>query len=201
MASMPEHVRGGSPEYAPGVQLTLSLKGQVVQRYSFDKSEITVGRDPYCDVYVDNPGVSRQHFKINYGETGEYRVTDAGSSNGTYLNDRPVKVGTLRDGDIVQFGKYSLLVNIDPLIGGDESASRKHSAAEGATMMLSPAEVRQMVAEARSGAPKLSVVSPTPKNAEPMPAPVEASAPGWVLWAVIGAVALAAIAFVVLATR
>ena len=202
MASMPEPVRGGSPQYAPGIRLTLSLKGQHVQSYIFDKNEVTIGRDPYNDVYVDNPGVSRSHFKIDRGETGEWRVTDLGSANGTYLNDRPVKVGTLRDGDVVQFGKYSVLVNVDELVGGEDSAVRKHSAAEGATMMLSPSEVRQMVAEARGGAtaaPKLTVVPRDTRPAVPVTEPEAAPKNAWMLWvglAVLAAVAVAVYALV-----
>jgi len=206
MASMPEPVRGGSPQYAPGIRLTLSLKSQHVQSYTFDKSEIMVGRDPYCDVYVDNPGVSRQHFKIDRGETGEYRVTDLGSSNGTYLNDRPTKVGTLRDGDVIQFGKYSVTVNVDELVGGDDSSVRRHSPAEGATMMLSPAEVRQMVADARSGAPapKLAVVGrETPRTPAPQPAPTPqaTNANAWVLWGGLAVLAAAAVAWYALASH
>jgi pSer/pThr/pTyr-binding forkhead associated (FHA) protein len=200
MASTPEPIRGRHPGYAPGVQLTLSLKGQRVQTYRFDKPEITVGRDPYCDVFVDNPGVSRQHFKINYGDTGEFRVTDSGSSNGTYLNDRPVKVGTLRDGDILQFGKYSMLVNIDELVGGEDNNPRKHDAAEGATMMLSPSEVRQMVSEARGTPgqpPRLTVVPPARAQAPPEPA-ASSGIPAWALWVAVGAVAVAVVAYLVL---
>lgn len=194
MASMPEPVPGGSPQFASGIRLSLSLKGQTVQDFAFDKNEITVGRDPYCDVYVDNPGVSRQHFRIDRGDTGEYRVTDLESSNGTYLNDRPVKVGTLRDGDVIQFGKYSVKVGIDELIGGAGASPRRQDADEGATMMLSPSEVRQMVAEARQspppGRPALSVIQSSPEPS--LPAPVSSSN-GWVLWAAL-AVAAAAVA-------
>jgi predicted component of type VI protein secretion system len=204
MASMPEPVRGGSPQYAPGIRLTLSLKGQHVQSYIFDKNEVTIGRDPYNDVYVDNPGVSRQHFKLDRGETGEWRVTDLGSANGTYLNDRPVKVGTLRDRDVVQFGKYSVQVNVDELVGGDDSAVRKHSAAEGATMMLSPSEVRQMVTDARSGAgpaPKLSVVPRDARPATPEPEPEAAPQHAWMLWAGLAVLAGVAVAVYALVSR
>ncbi len=207
MASLPEPVRGGSPQYAPGIRLTLSLKGQHVQSYTFDKPDgVTIGRDPYCDVYVDNPGVSRQHFKIDRGETGEYRVTDLGSSNGTYLNDRPVKVGTLRDGDVIQFGKYALTVNVDELVGGEDPNTRRHSVAEGATMMLSPAEVRQMVADARGGtpAPKLAVVTrETPRTPAPSPmvTPETTNANAWVLWVGLAVLAAAAVAWYALASH
>lgn len=201
MASMPEPVRGPSSRYAPGIQLALSLKGQLVQSYVFDKPEVVVGRDPYCDVYVDNPGVSRQHFKIDRGDTGEYRVTDLGSSNGTYLNDRPVKVGTLRDRDVIQFGKYSLAVRIDELVGDDSQIRKPSSPADGATMMLSPSEVRQMVADARgTQAPKLAVVTPSTPTPAPPPAP-EARGNPLLIWAAIGLVAAAAIAWAILASH
>ena len=205
MASMPEPVRGGSPQYAPVIRLTLSLKGQHVQSYIFDKNEVTIGRDPYNDVYVDNPGVSRSHFKLDRGDTGEWRVTDLGSANGTYLNDRPVKVGTLRDGDVVQFGKYSVEIGVDELVGGEDAAFRKHSAAEGATMMLSPSEVRQMVADARVGAtaaaPKLSVVPRDARPAVPVAEPEETPKNAWMLWAGLAVLAAVAVAVYALVSR
>jgi len=203
MAAMPEPAPGGAPQYAPVVRLTLSLKGQHVQSYTFDKPEIRVGRDPYCDIYVENPGVSRQHFKIDRGETGEYRVTDLGSANGTYLNDRPVKVGTLRDRDVVQFGKYSLEVSVDELIGDDETGVRRISNNEGATMMLSPSEVRQLVTDARnSPAPRLSVVPPAPgRSTAPEPAEAPEKGNAWLLWVAIATVAAAGVAWYALASR
>lgn len=165
MASMPTPRPNDQPSFAPGIRLTLSLKGQHVQSYSFDKDAVIIGRDPYSDVFVDNPGVSRQHCKISRGETGEYQIMDMGSSNGTYLNDRPVRVATLRDGDVIQFGKYSLRVNLDELVGASESSIRPRSTSEGATVMLSPSEVRQMVSDAHRPGPAARAAAP--KGATP----------------------------------
>ena len=178
MASMPDPAgrHDDSPSFAPGVQLTLMLKGQLVQTYSFDARDIVVGRDPYCAVYVDNPGVSREHFKITRGDTGEFRVQDLGSSNGTYLNDKPVKVATLRDGDVIQFSKYSMKVAIDELVGGNSVIRKPPGAADGATVMLTPSEVRQMVADAKNktgGAP--SNIRPMPQPAPHAPPPPQSS--------------------------
>ena len=174
MASMPDPVGRPdvSPSFAPGVQLTLMLKGQLVQTYSFDSSDIVVGRDPYCAVYVDNPGVSREHFKITRGDTGEFRVQDMGSSNGTYLNDKPIKVATLRDGDVIQFSKYSMKVAIDELVGGNSVIRKPAGVSDGATVMLSPSEVRQMVADTKN---KTAVN--TPSNIRPIPQPARPAAP------------------------
>ena len=44
MAAMPEPAPGGAPQYAPVVRLTLSLKGQHVQSYTFDKPGVYVLR-------------------------------------------------------------------------------------------------------------------------------------------------------------
>src|SRR4029077_20458527 len=99
----PVHPSNEAPAYASNISLTLSLKGQTVQTYEFNREAITVGRAPLCEICVDNPGVSPQHFPLIGGEQGDYRVVDQGSSNGTYLNDRPIQVAALRDGDTIQF--------------------------------------------------------------------------------------------------
>lgn len=203
MASMPDPVgrRDPSPSFAPGVQLTLMLKGQLVQTYSFDSSDVVVGRDPYCAVYIDNPGVSREHFKISRGDTGEFKVVDLGSSNGTYLNDKPIKAATLRDGDVIQFSKYTMKVSIDELVGGHSMIRKPDGASEGATVMLSPSEVRQMVADARNkpaaGAAPNNIRPINPNAAHtPNPSPSSDSSPNrmaalaWLIGAaVVGAAA------------
>ena len=200
MASMPEPVGSGSPQYAPGIQIALSLKGQPVQTYNFDQSEILVGRDPYCHVYVDNPGVSRQHFKIDRGETGEYRVTDLGSSNGTYLNDRPVQVAPLRDRDVIQFSKYTLQVGLEEMVGsGSGPTLAQRRAGEGATVMLSPSEVRSMMAESKAATPpRLNVVqggpAATPRASAPASPPAPSQSPAWGVWIAITLVALGIVA-------
>src|SRR5580765_3420582 len=211
MAASPDpvHPSNEAPAYASNISLTLSLKGQTVQTYEFNRESISVGRDPLCEIYVDNPGVSRQHFRITRGEQGDYRIADQGSSNGTYLNDRPIQVASLRDGDTIQFSKYSLLVGLEELVGGKIPArSSGPAVGDGATVMLSPSEVRGMMADTRQqsgGAPvrnaapvKSNVPPPSLRVVRPSSAPPvfePQSSNGWVVWLVVGvaAVALAAL--------
>jgi pSer/pThr/pTyr-binding forkhead associated (FHA) protein len=59
-------------------------------------------------------GVSRVHAKLHHdSKTGELLLTDLNSTNGTYLNERPLGAETptrLRDGDMIRLGDLILRV-------------------------------------------------------------------------------------------
>ena len=95
------------------IKLRLSLMGRPVRNYTFTKPVISVGRDPSADVYVDNPGVSRDHFRLERVEGGEYQVVDLGSANGTFVNDQMVNSSVVHNNDVVRFGKYTLWVGYE----------------------------------------------------------------------------------------
>ncbi|HEY3285358.1 MAG TPA: FHA domain-containing protein [Armatimonadota bacterium] len=64
----------------------------------------TLGRE--ADQQVSTPwdsAVSRRHATIAC-ENGEWRIADAGSSNGTYVNDARVTATALKPGDVVRIG-------------------------------------------------------------------------------------------------
>lgn len=55
-----------------------------------------IGREKDCDVVVPDPSVSRRHVEAEDMGMGEIRLTDLGSSNGTYAleNNRWVRIET-----------------------------------------------------------------------------------------------------------
>ena len=125
------------------IKLRLSLMGRPVRNYTFNKSIISVGRDPSADVYVDNPGVSRDHFRLERIEGGEYQVVDLGSANGTFVNDQMVNTTLVHNNDVVRFGKYTLWVGYE---SDRRTVSREEAAAAvagtaGHTVVLSRAEL------------------------------------------------------------
>jgi hypothetical protein len=67
-----------------------------------------IGRQPDCDIFLDDVTVSRKHA-ILIDSGGEFRVEDQGSLNGTFLNKKRIE-GSARveDGDELQIGKYRL---------------------------------------------------------------------------------------------
>lgn len=66
---------------------------------------VTVGRDPESDIAIDDVTVSREHAEVSRDERG-FRIRDAGSLNGTYVNRVRVDAVELRNGDEIQVGKY-----------------------------------------------------------------------------------------------
>lgn len=69
---------------------------------------VVVGREAGCDLWLDDPGVSRHHAAFE-PTAGGARVTDLGSSNGTFLNGRRLEApAELAEGDEVLLGHTHL---------------------------------------------------------------------------------------------
>ena len=68
-----------------------------------------LGRGPDSDIRVDDMSVSRTHAFITYVR-GAYWLTDANSTNGTYVNDSELTAPTIIvDGDVLKLGDTVLL--------------------------------------------------------------------------------------------
>ncbi len=80
--------------------------------YRFSTPEVVIGRAPDCDCVLDDNTVSARHSLITYKQ-GQWWLRDAGSTNGTYLNDtRLEEAAVLRDGDQVRCGQVVLSIHI-----------------------------------------------------------------------------------------
>ncbi len=85
-------------------------------RIALDADLTTIGRHPDSDIFLDDITVSRRHAEVaRIG--GAFEVTDAGSLNGTYVNQVLVERAVLADGDELQVGKFKLVF----LALGDEA--------------------------------------------------------------------------------
>src|SRR5262249_55881373 len=69
-----------------------------------------IGRDPSCNVWIDDPDVSRRHARIRIDSAhGSALLFDLDSTNGTLLGRSRVKSETpLTDGDVVRVGPIEL---------------------------------------------------------------------------------------------
>lgn len=68
----------------------------------------SLGRHPESDVFLDDITVSRRHAAVEREGDG-WRVRDAGSLNGTYVNGERVESAPLSEGDEIQIGRYVIV--------------------------------------------------------------------------------------------
>lgn len=101
-------------EAGPAVGQTIFLNGRPLR----------IGRARECEIRVDALLVSRQHAVVEpVGRA--WQVRDLESTNGTYINNRPVGIHALNSGDLIQVGPAQLRFNDGGprSIGGSPQAS------------------------------------------------------------------------------
>src|SRR5262245_27827148 len=110
-----------------------------------DRERVLVGRDPACDVVIDDKSVSRRHAALERRGSG-FVVVDQGSANGSFVNGEQVSEASLYDGQELRLGMVPFRVQIV-------------SEVEGTVLM-----------NARDVVPA-TMMMPTPPAAAPAPAP------------------------------
>ncbi len=88
-------------------KIVLSMDGLVLKEIALDKPRITIGRKPHNDIQIDNLAISGEHAAITTILQDAF-LEDLNSTNGSYVNGQPVKKHALKDGDIVELGKYRI---------------------------------------------------------------------------------------------
>ncbi len=88
-------------------RMIVSIDGVVIKEVQLTKERTTLGRRPYNDIVIDNLAVSGEHAVIHMAGH-EVEIEDLGSTNGTYVNAKAVKRQELRNGDMVEVGKYKI---------------------------------------------------------------------------------------------
>jgi hypothetical protein len=92
-----------TPRNAPAFVLVHRSGGPVV-KVPLEVPVVRVGRGRDCEVRVDHPRVSRLHAVLEVRGRA-WLLSDARSSGGTFLGDRPVHGPTeLRSGDTIRLG-------------------------------------------------------------------------------------------------
>jgi pSer/pThr/pTyr-binding forkhead associated (FHA) protein len=95
-------------------RLVVKQGTQPAQDYELSQAEVTIGRDPTCEISISQTSVSRRHARLSR-KGDRYYVEDLGSSNGTTLNGKFVQGATpLNTGDQIGLGAEVTLVFEDP---------------------------------------------------------------------------------------
>ena len=77
---------------------------------------VVLGRHPDCDVVLQDAQVSRRHAEVRL-VSGRHMLLDLSSSNGTWIDERPVLQHLLSDGDTFRVGDQLISYRTRPSSG------------------------------------------------------------------------------------
>jgi pSer/pThr/pTyr-binding forkhead associated (FHA) protein len=149
-------------------KLTLKFDNRELHETAVGKHPVSIGRLPDNMIVIDNPAVSGRHARV-FKEGNHYVVEDLKSTNGTFVNEKPIARHTLLEGDIVLVGKHVLVFS---LAGGEQEAVAEPDAEAlpeiGGTMMLDTMKQKELLSNLDHG--RSSSMHPViPKTAIPSP--------------------------------
>lgn len=104
-----EATSGAGFAYLKLVNLRRNLKFKMHESYSI-REDALIGRSKRCQVYIDDPYMSKNHARI-FLRDGAFYIEDLDSTNGSFLNGRrlPKHAVRLKDSDKLSFGNISFI--------------------------------------------------------------------------------------------
>lgn len=94
-------------------KLILSMDGLVLKEIALAKERMSIGRKPSNDIQIDNLAISGEHAAVVTILNDSF-LEDLNSTNGTLVNGQPAKKHFLKNGDVIELGKYKLKYVVDP---------------------------------------------------------------------------------------
>jgi predicted component of type VI protein secretion system len=129
-------------------------KAVPIPEISLEHGVVVVGRDASCDVKLESDRVSRFHCCLAEDGHGRVSVRDLGSTNGTRINGRLVRLGRMSPGDELTVGDVTFRLGAPkaqkPFFADADSGSRILEDFEHCAIELAPAPlgVRNVAAAA-----------------------------------------------------
>ena len=149
-------------------KLILKFDARELQETPVGTHPVSIGRLPDNNIVIDNPAVSGRHARV-FREGNHYVVEDLKSTNGTFVNEKPIARHTLLEGDVVLVGKHSLVFT---LAGGEQGEVAAPADGfmpnVGGTMVLDTLKQKELLAGLDHGRPS-QMHSVIPKTAIPAP--------------------------------
>jgi pSer/pThr/pTyr-binding forkhead associated (FHA) protein len=92
------------------LSLVVLSQGKEGQTIPITLSQFLIGRDPQCQLRPASPVISKRHCAVLV-KNGKVVLRDFGSTNGTFVNDEPVKEEKeLHNGDVLKVGPLTFRV-------------------------------------------------------------------------------------------
>lgn len=88
-------------------KLEFSFNSSKLAEYPLEKEVMTIGRKEDNDIRIENLAVSGHHARILTIFEDSF-LEDLSSTNGTYVNGKPIDKHPLKHGDVIIIGKHEL---------------------------------------------------------------------------------------------
>lgn len=88
-------------------KLEFSFNSSKLGEFQLDKEVMTIGRKEDNDIRIENLAVSGHHAKLLTIFDDSF-LEDLNSTNGTFVNGKPIDKHPLRNGDVITIGKHEL---------------------------------------------------------------------------------------------
>jgi hypothetical protein len=105
----------GGPPLPPGMLITgkwaptlLVMTGSLAGKRMYVRNGFLIGKQPGCDLQIDDQYASSQHCQIGMDPQGNCVLYDRGSTNGTLLNGVPVREAPLAHGVVIRIGSVEI---------------------------------------------------------------------------------------------
>jgi hypothetical protein len=92
-----------------GVKFRVQYPNASGHEVELDGTVAILGRDPSCDLVLNDVKCSRRHAVVEAGAQG-LAIRDTGSANGVFLNGKKVDRSALSEGDVFRLGDVVLTV-------------------------------------------------------------------------------------------
>lgn len=89
-------------------KLLIKLNNEVIDHVELKQGDTKIGRKPGCEIVLDNLAVSGEHANI-FTIGDDSFIQDLDSTNGTFINNKPVAKHHLRNGDVIKIGQHALI--------------------------------------------------------------------------------------------
>ena len=115
-------------------KLILSMDGLVLKEIPLSKERMSIGRKASNDIQIDNLAISGEHAAVVTILNDSF-LEDLNSTNGTLVNGQPAKKHFLKNGDVIELGKYKIKYVAEQVQRADAADFEK-------TMILRPSTLR-----------------------------------------------------------
>ena len=150
-------------------KLILSMDGLVLKEILLNKERMTIGRKASNDIQIDNLAISGEHAAVVTILNDSF-LEDLNSTNGTLVNGQPVKKHFLKNGDVVELGKYKLKYVAEQVQHAEAADFEK-------TMVIRQNALKSAPAEQAGAAPATPAASANKAPDEAPAAAVQAAQP------------------------